>query len=593
VTQDRHLNGDRPPAEQIRSQLDRILGGRAFAQAPILSRLLRYLVERTVDGQPEDLKEYTVGVEVFGRGASFDPRTDTIVRVQARRLRSRLQDYYRDEGAGDPLVLDLPKGRYAVRWQKCDAPIAAPLPAGETHAQQQLASEPSIVVLPFANVSGDPDNEYFSDGLTEEIISGLAAVPDLRVVARTSAFQFKGRAADIRKIGRELGVRSALEGSVRRAGQRVRATAQLIDVADGFHLWSETFDRELTDVFGIQDEITRAIVAALRLRLTASGAETPRDAPLAPNAEAYEWYLKGRFFYHKATPRSLEKSVRCMERAIACDPRYAAALAGLADAYATWMSLALEEPLAELLAKARHAADAALEIDPHSAEAHCARAVVVAVADWDFVAAEQSFLRALDLKPSFVHARMTYSVACLTPQRRHDEAVAQLCVALSSDPMSMLLQTMLGQALVVAGHADLAVDRLRQTLELDPEYVFARYTLALAYLAQSRLAETLALLEAGDHGGASNYIGHLGYTHARLGHRAKARRLLQELLRRPWVPGVDVAAIYNGLGDTTNAATWLERARAAREFDVLFIADDPRFRDLLSAHPTLRAALGT
>jgi TolB-like protein/tetratricopeptide (TPR) repeat protein len=593
VTHERHLNGDRLPAEQIRAQLDRILGSRAFAQAPILSRLLRYLVERTADGQPEDLKEYTVGVEVFGRGASFDPRTDTIVRVQARRLRSRLQDYYRDEGASDLLVLDVPKGGYAVRWQQCDAPVAAPPPAGETPAQQQLASEPSIVVLPFANLSGDPDNEYFSDGLTEEIISGLAAVPDVRVVARTSAFQFKGRAGDIRTIGRDLGVRAALEGSVRRAGQRVRATVQLIDVACGFHLWSETFDRELTDVFGIQDDITRAIVDALRLRLTATGAATPGDVPPAPKPEAYEWYLKGRFFYHKATPRSLEKSVRCMERAIACDARFAAAFAGLADAYTTWMSLAVEEPLAELLAKARQAAETALQIDPRSAEGHCARAVVAAVADWDFTTAEQSFLHALELKPSFVHARMAYSVTCLTPQRRHDEAVTQLRVALRSDPMSILLQTMLGQALVVAGQADPAVDRLRQTLELDPEYVFARYTLALAYLAQSRLADALALLETGDHGGASNYIGHLGYTYARLGHRVKARRLLQELLRRPWAPGVDVAAIYNGLGDTTNAATWLERARAAREFDVLFIADDPRFRDLLSAHPTLRAALGT
>jgi tetratricopeptide (TPR) repeat protein len=347
-------------------------------------------------------------------------------------------------------------------------------------------------------------------------------------------------------------------------------------------------------VFGIQDEITRAIVDGAAAAPHGERRGDARRCAACAEAEAYEWYLKGRFFYHKATPRSLEKSVRCMERAIACDARFAAALAGLADAYATWMSLAVEEPLAELLAKARQAADDGAGDRPAFRRRRTVR--VPSSRLWPTGTSSppsRAFLRALELKPSFVHARMAYSVACLTPQRRHDEAVTQLCVALRSDPMSILLQTMLGQALVVAGQADPAVDRLRQTLELDPEYVFARYTLALAYLAQSRLADALALLEAGDHGGASNYIGHLGYTYARLGHRAKARRLLQELLRRPWAPGVDVAAIYNGLGDTTNAVTWLERARAAREFDVLFIADDPRFRDLLSAHPTLRAALGT
>jgi len=247
------------------------------------------------------------------------------------------------------------------------------------------------------------------------------------------------------QIGRELGVRAALEGSVRKEGKRIRATAQLIDLADGFHLWSETFDGELTDVFTIQEDITRAIVGALRVRLTPSGAASP-GAEAAPTPEAYEWYLKGRFHYHQATPPSLQKSVECMNRAIACEPRYAAAYAGLADACVTWMGLAVERPLSELLDEARRAAATALEIDPRSAEAHCALGEVSAVADWDFAAAARRFEQSLALKPSFVHARMAYSVTCLAPLRRHEEAVAQLRRALNSDPMSVLWRIELHRA---------------------------------------------------------------------------------------------------------------------------------------------------
>jgi serine/threonine-protein kinase len=592
-------------AERIRDQVEKILASRSFAQAPMLSRLLRYLVERTISGHTDDLKEYAVGVEVFDRGPSFDPRTDTIVRVQARRLRARLQDYYRDEGAEDPILLDLPKGRYVVQCRRAAAderPTAPrvgskgadenPPPAGRSVATGSTSTSAgrSIAVLPFANLSRDPDNEYFTDGLTEEIISALASVPDIRVVARTSAFRFKGRAEDIRTIGRDLGVETALEGSVRKEGRRIRATAQLINVADGFHLWSQTYDRELTGVFTIQEEITEAIVSALQLRLAASDAATSGNVPVVPTAEAYEWYLKGRYFYHKATSRALAKAVECMERAIACDPRYAAAYAGLADACVTWMSLAVERAPSELLTKARESARQALQLDPQSAEAHCSLGEVLAVADWDLAAAERRFQQALHLKPSFVHARMAYSVVCLSPLRRHDESLAQLRLALRSDPMSTLLQTMLGQALVLAGKADQAVEQLRHVLELDPQYTFAYYTLALACVAESRLDEALDILQRmPDPGPSHNHAGHLGYTRGRLGDRAGAELMLQQLLQRAWVPAVDVAAIYNGLGDAENAIVWLRRAREAREFDALFLRDDPRFQNLQTDPAFLRA----
>ena len=259
-------------ADLVRGQLAKMLRSQAFVPAPALSRLLAYLVEQTLEGNERELKEYAVGVDVFSRGADFDPRTDTIVRVQARRLRAKLEEYYRRDGAADPILLEVPKGRYVVQCRLASAaggveaiPARRPIVA----EGPWQADMPSIAVLPFANLTGDGNDEYLADGLTEEIISTLASVPGLRVLARTSVFQFKGCSADIRRIGRELGVETALEGSVRKDGQQIRVTAQLINVADGFYLWSHIYDGALPGVFLLQEQTTRAIVEALRIRLAA------------------------------------------------------------------------------------------------------------------------------------------------------------------------------------------------------------------------------------------------------------------------------------------------------------------------------------
>jgi serine/threonine-protein kinase len=584
----------------VRDQLARILRSRAFSHAPMLGRLLQHLVDCAVEGRTDRLKEYSIGVDVFDRGSSFDPRTDTIVRVQARRLRARLQDYYRLEGGEDQVVLELPKGRYAVHWNvRPSVPsnaagarnVTADLAdgAGPAVPPAPTAAGASIVVLPFANLSDEADNDYFSDGLTEEIISGLAAVQDLRVVARTSAFQFKGRSGDIRKIGRELGVGAAVEGSVRKDGRTVRVAVQLIDVADGFHLWSQVFQHELTGVFRIQEEIRRAVVNALKLRLAPVPRRTDTTVP-----EAYDWYLKGRYFFHKVTLAGIKKSVDCMQASIAADSGYAAAHAGLADAYLMWMTLAAEDPPRTLLPKARRAAETALDLDDGSAEAHCAMGAVLAIGDWNFWAAEREFRQALGMKPSFVHARFFYAIGCLWPQRRYDETIDELREALAADSMSVFLRTMLGQVLIYADRTDVAIGELRQALDLEAEYLFARFTLALAYLAKSSYGEALAILVRlpSETEEAVNFAGHLGYAHARLGNRGEAGRMLEQLLNRSWVPAVDVAAIYNGLGDSEQAIAWLDRARRERYWDSLFVAEDPRFRNLLS-DPRLAAVLSS
>ena len=594
------------PADIVREQLGRILRSPLFAPAPMLSRLLQYVVDRTAASQADQLKEYSIGVEVFGRGPSFDPRTDTIVRVQARRLRAKLQDYYRGDGQHDPIVLELPKGRYAVVCRP-----AGRHPAGQEPQLQEAGlargaatspgaapvfaepEEPSIAVLPFANLSGDPGNDYFSDGLTDEIISALAGVPELRVVARTSAFQFRARGGNIRAIGCELGVRSVLEGSVRKDGQRVRVTAQLINVADGVCLWSHTYDRALTGVIAIQEEITQAIVDALTIRLARPAASGMRSRePIS--VEAHELYLKGRYFWHKTTPASLRKCVRHLERAIAIEPGYAAAHAAIADSYVLWGTMVQGGVPLESLSKARAAAQRALALED-LAEGHSAMGMVLGVAEWNWPAAEEEFRRALHLKPSFAFARMAFAATCLCPQRRHEEALDQLRQGVRTDPVSAFLRTVLGQTLILAGKLEAAVDELRQAVDLEPDFVFGHVTLALAYIAEGSWQKAIDVLHplpvgAGDY---PNHAGHMGYAHARLGRHDDARRILRDLLAEfpgPSVPGIDVAAIHMGLGEEDRAIDWIERACELRCFDALFLADDPRFLNL-SSHPRFRRLL--
>ena len=557
----------------VREQVARILKSPSFVQVPTLGRLLQYLVDRTVEGETGRLKEYAVGVEVFGRGSSFDPRTDTIVRAHARRLRKRLEQYYAGDGRTDTILVELPKGHYSVHCR----PL---LPH-----QASVAAEgyPSIVVLPFANLSGDSEDEYFADGLTDEIISALAAIPDLRVVARTSAFQFKGRGEDIRNIGRTLGVQLALEGSVRRDGGSIRVAVQLIDARDGFQRWSQTFERHLTSIFTVQDEISGAIVDTLRSRFDTS---SPTVRPVVPvSAEAHDCYLKARYFWNRATPEDVAKAIKYFEQAIALDPGYAAAHAGLADAFVFMATVESEAP-GPLIDAARKSARAALDLHD-LAEAHSAMGAVLGMGDWDWMGAEREFRIALDLMPSFAHARGAYAMGSLAPLGRYDEAIDQLRLAIGFDPLSVFLRTMLAQILILAGRVREAVDELRHALELDGVYAPATLSLAWAYIGQANFAAALDLLE---HVPVStrtfpNFSGHLGYAHARLGQRQQAEDVLRALLERfpgPWVPGVDVGAVYNGLGDTGMALHWLERAHDLHSFDVTFVFDDPRFANLRS-----------
>src|SRR5262249_5267943 len=314
-----------PTQDAVQSALRKILASRPFQGSERMCRFLQFVVDHALSENQAPLKEHLLAEHVFDRDGSFDPRTDTIVRVEARRLRAKLKEYYGDEGKDDPVIIELPERGYrpAFRIQLHSTPAPAwriktkvmlmaasvVLAAGVAIWLLTLQRKPaveSIVVLPFVNLSGNPENDFFGEGLTEEISNALASFPQLRVVARTSAFQFKGRGEDVRLIGERLGVRNVLEGSVRKEGNKIRVTAQLVSVQDGMHLWSQTYERELGSVLDIEQQITRSIADSLKIHFAAEGNRTI-GRPETSEPEAHELYLKGRYFWYKGTPPDIKK----------------------------------------------------------------------------------------------------------------------------------------------------------------------------------------------------------------------------------------------------------------------------------------------
>lgn len=348
--------------------------------------------------------------------------------------------------------------------------------------------EPTIAVLPFVDMSPQKDQEFFCDGVTEEIINALTGVKGLKVVSRTSAFQFKGQPYDIREIGRQLGVQTVLEGSVRKAGSRLRITVQHINVSDGYHLWSQRYDREMEDVFAIQDEIAQAVVDQLRHKMAVQQPQAVARKHTA-NVDAYECYLQGRYFLNQRTEAALRKSLDCFRSATQKDPQYALAFAGLAEAYILLSAGGyLEEPQEETLAKARQAAQRALELDANCSEAHVSMALVRFRADWDFEGAEREFLRALEINEGYASGHHHYAML-LAMILRLDEAVEQIERARELDPLSLIISTAVGRIYYFARRYEDAIAQGERTIALDPEFANAYFDLSICYAQAGRLAE--------------------------------------------------------------------------------------------------------
>ena len=443
----------------------------------------------------------------------------------------------------------------------------------------------SIAVLPFVNMSSDGANEYFSDGMTEEIITALSKVEGLQVAARTSAFAFKGKSESVSEIGRQLRVGTVLEGSVRRAGDRLRITAQLINVKDGYHLWAEAYDRDLRDVFAVQGEIARAIAGALRVKLSGE----PTALVVRPTADltAYDLYLKGRHGLNQRTGASLLQAVNYFEQAIARDPRFAQAYAGLADAYVLLPGYSVRKS-SEAWPKGRAAAERALALDSTLAEAHTTLAYGKFLFDSDWRAAEQGFRRAIALNPDYATAHHWYG-DFLAGRGNLEGYLQEIRRAQALDPLSPQIGTEVGRALYALRRNDEAVAQLNQVLRLNPKYAGAHVTLGRVYVQQGRMAEAIGEFQMAVElrGGNALDVAYLAYAYAMAGQRSEAQRLLLDLearSRREHVPPTVLAMVYIGLGQDGRAFDLLDRAVAEHDGWFAEFIFHPTY-DPLRSHP--------
>src|SRR6187401_1776082 len=368
------------------------------------------------------------------------------------------------------------------------ADLKAALQHLRTQPPAPAQGAPSIAVLPFANMSRDPDDEYFSDGLAEEIINALAQVPGLKVIARTSAFAFKGKNEDIRRIADTLGVTNVLEGSVRRAGSRVRVTAQLILAADGTHLWSQRYDREIADIFAVQDEIAAAIAEALKVTLS------PAPARRMPSVPAYEAYLRYRSYQWQFTPEASRRSRECLEQALALDPEFALPYVGLAD-YHFALATVGAAPSRESMTRARELAQRALEIDPDLPEAHAMLGIVAGHYDYDWSEAERRFRLAVTREPLSPHLRQWYGTFFLFATGRADEARLQLSRVITEDPLCQMWRLMRANLLPGVGLEHEALDDARKAVELDPGFWLGWADLGLLYARRQQHTEAMQSAE--------------------------------------------------------------------------------------------------
>jgi serine/threonine-protein kinase len=438
----------------------------------------------------------------------------------------------------------------------------------------------SIAVVPLANMSADPENEYFADGMTEEIINALGKIKELQVASRVTSFAFKGKVLDVREIGREMGVSTVLAGSVRKAGNRIRIAAELIDVGNGYHLWSETYDRQLEDVFAVQDEISRAIVHALKVRLV--GEPAPLVVPVTENLEAYTLYLKGRFFFNKFTENDLRHSLEYYAQALEMDPRYAKAHAGISD---TWMNLADDWlPPREAYPKSKAAARQALELDPELAEARTALGKVIGWFDWDFQRAEQELRQVIAADPQSAEAHFGLA-SILPPMGRGAEAVEAMRQACALDPLSAGYARWLARLLVFIGEYEEAIAQTRRTMDLDPTYSRAYLDLGNAYLAQGDADKALAAYRQGQiiEGSVISFNASSARALAAMGQEDEVRATLdelEELSSQRYIRTEIITAGYAAIGEIDQAFTWLDKAYDSRSAGMIYIAVEPAYAAL-------------
>jgi len=557
----------------VEGALQRILASPGFARNDRLSRFLRFVTEQHLAGKDQELKESVLAVEVFGRNPDYDSKRDPIVRTEAVRLRTRLGEYYSGSGKDDSLVIELPKGGYVpmfrqreIRgpdsrmtslgaitrdwrwWTMIGAVSIATVVILSTPAWWvRMPAEPiPIAVLPLINLSQDSGNDYFADGITDEIIRNLSILDGLAVRSQTSSFAFKGKPHNVHEIGRQLDVDYILEGSVLRAGQQLRINAQLVRVRDDSPLWSGRYDRELSDVFAIQDELSRNIVNQLRLKL---GRGRRR---YETSVEAYDWYLRARALEHSGLS-GREASVVPFQQAIARDSSFAPAYAGLAAAYVVRSGDGGHRPGRDQEMSVMQAtAEKAIELDPLLAEAQAALGMTYArVGQWQ--QAEQRFRRAIELDASSSTTRTDFAMSLLLPLGLVDQAVREMRAAERADPLSSAVHIFFGYALLAASRYDEAASQCEKASANNP---VRNECIGRARTQQGKFSDAIRLLA-----NSTNDWGYLAYAYGKAGRRAEADKLMVDAaaLYPHNQGGFQYALAFAGLGDEEQTVAQLER----------------------------------
>jgi len=450
----------------------------------------------------------------------------------------------------------------------------------------------SLVVLPLDNLSGEASQDYFADGMTDELITDLAQISALRVISRTSAMVYKGARKPLPQIARELNVDAVVEGSVLRSGDQVRITAQLIQAPDDKHLWAESYEGNVRDTLALQNKVAAAIAEQIRIKLNPQEQAALKNARVV-NPEAYESYLKGRYFWNKRTANGLKVALAYFNQAIEEDPKYAQAYSGLADTYALlgdWQYAVMTPK--EALPKAKAAAMKALELDDGLSEAHNSLAFCLEGFDWDFASAEKEFRRAIDLNPGYATAHHWYSWH-LSLLGRNTEAIAEMRKAENLDPLSLIINADLAELLLIAHFPDESIQQSRKTIEMDPNFALAHNQLGQGYLEKHMFGEAIAEIQEAIQlsGGSPTFTANLARAYAASGRKAAAMEQLNDLKKRSASGdphSSEIAMIYAALGNNDQAMTWLEKSYEERfnpgvllrpGFDSL--RPDPRFQDMV------------
>lgn len=559
-------NADKESVRAIVEQLDRVLRSATFQQSDRLKRFLEFVVQEAIDGRGGNLKEYVIGVHVFKKHVSFDPRTDPIVRVQARRLRAKLEHYYGGSGQQDALIIELPRGGYAPVFKQ-----RSELQPEIVEVVRTFPGRNTIAIHEFEDLSASPDLASFGKGVREELIHRLSRLQGLRIIASIDLDANETPAPSAAVI---------IKGSVRRSGSLLRVNVQMLDSLSSSYLWSAAVDGDVNDQFSAQEKVAAAVVEKLTADLNNDRPAGGYARPIE-NLSAQNLYLQGRYHLNQRTEESLRKALDFFEKAIAEDSQFALAQSGLADAYALLGHYGVMGP-ADVWTKASSLAASAVMLDEHSAEARTSLAHAKATQDWDWTGAELEFQRAIILNPRYATAHHWYAASCLAPLGRLDEALTEMRIAQEIDPVSSIVARDLAVVHFYRRNFDAALDQCDHTIELNPYFAPAYWTLGCIQEQRGDFDEAVAAFQRAVHLSprTPRMLSALGRTFALSGRREQALEMLRQLeaiVNERYVSPLEFAWIYFALGDVNEGFQWLARAFDDRSFDLLSMNVDPRF----------------